>query len=233
MQLFTYSTFQSVWILTLVVLILVWYILFLIFDIVMNAIYNMVKKDKSIMYMWTQVTSLHSYSLDSKCLVTFLRECCLVYPQDLAYHLLQMKKSLQLKSVTDSGLWDVILGSSTDLSWAKQEAADDKTTIQSFKIYREWWLVVSQALWNLIHCKYKSNFPILSGMGRDCCREWQDWATSSFWSCAFVVNIFKAIFSAFITHYMFRIGNKNIFCKYLGSEAGIAVLWSGVVFLHR
>lgn len=152
----------------------------------------------------------------------------------MAHHLLQMKNSSQLKSVTDSGLWDVIVGSSTDLSCTKEEAADDKTTTQGFKLYREWWLVVWQALWNLIHCKYKSDFPILNSVAGDCCREREMWATSSsFWSCAVVVNVFKAIFSAFFTHYLFCIGNKNIFCKYLGSRAGIAVLWSGVVFLYR
>lgn len=148
-----------------------------------------------------------------------------------------MKNSLQLKSVTDSGIWDVILGSSMDLSWTKHEAADNKTTMQSFRIYREWWLVVSQALWNLIHCKYKSNFPTLNSMGRDCCREWQDWATSSsFWSYTVVANRFKAIFSAFITcllHVSCRKQNEKIFCKYLGSGTGIAVLWREVVFLCR
>lgn len=37
----------------------------------MNANYNTVKKDESIMYMCTQVTVLHLSSLGSKCLVTF------------------------------------------------------------------------------------------------------------------------------------------------------------------
>lgn len=139
-----------------------------------------------------------------------------------------MKNSLQLKSVT--GLWAVILGSSTDLSCTKQEATDDKTTTQSFKLCREWWLSW-QALWNLIHCKYKSNFPPLNSMGRDCCREWKVWATSSsFWSYTVVVNIFKAIFSAFIACYLFCIGNKNIFLKIFGqwSRNSCPLKWGGV-----
>lgn len=44
-----------------------------IFDMFMNVMYNTVKKDESIMYMCTEVTSMHLCSLGSKCLVTFKR----------------------------------------------------------------------------------------------------------------------------------------------------------------
>jgi len=47
-----------------------------------------------------------------------------------------MNEFLQLKSMRESGLWDIILGSSTDLSWTKEEVADDKTMVQSFKTGR-------------------------------------------------------------------------------------------------
>lgn len=47
-----------------------------------------------------------------------------------------MEESLQLKSMTELGHWDIILGFSTDLSLAKEEVADDKTIVLSFKIYR-------------------------------------------------------------------------------------------------
>lgn len=166
------------------------------------------------MYTCTQVTSLHLCSLGRKCLVTFKRvlfSLSLGIPS-LGWDLpssVANEKIFTVKICDRPGtlgcyswvLYRSFMGQTRSCRWQMQK---------SFKLSREWCLVVSQAFWNLIHCKCKSTFPTLNSMSRYCCREWKVWATSSsFWSYTVVVNMFKAIFfSAFITCYMFWIKTK-------------------------
>lgn len=80
------------------------------------------------MYICTQVTSLHLSFLDTKRLVTFkivLFSLSLGFDQSSVAN----ERILTVKVMIESGLWNIIIGSFTELLWTKEEVVDDKTVV--------------------------------------------------------------------------------------------------------